>query len=362
MTITEKGKWYVLEKDYISPEGQMFRAGDVSQCDADNTLTSKTGKKGFINCRFLVHEWTKKDLCEGMAIAVEQKSGGKYVGNYMLTEPEDVQIQFMSVVTPKGEYKTYEHVNIEDATVRPATMEEIVIISNAMNEDLKKLTLDNEAEGSVLDKLFQHKEDMINPNTGWFVCTQDYNEEGQSFRVGAAYNLSTDGYKWFLIDNNGTEVEINPHILNTNFKPWTIKDVKFGDILAEEFLDGTQFIMVVEKLRELPWSYELSSICHIARDGEFVNAGRIHAFKNMHPATQEQEKLMHDAMEKNGFEIPQKPSDYEEVKKSPEFKKFAEKMDMAFCYAHYLSKDKMKDYAYNKALEFWLYLRDVFKK
>ena len=356
----EKGKWYVFEKDYISPEGQRFQEGYVSLCIADNILTTKWGKKASVSS-FVVHEWSQKDLSEGLAIVVETKTEEKIVGYYQQSAKDDTEITFMSLVTPEGEYKTNETINIENATIRPATIEEIALIDKAMEDNLKQFQLDTTSETNALARLFNHKTESINNNTGWFVCTKDFTSDEYSFTKDVTYeNKSNEEGVIALIDNNNEEVDVT-NVLNIYFKPWTVKDVKFGDILAEDFPDNSQFIMVVDKLKEEPWAYRLMSICYLTRNGEFIGTGNAHSFQNIHPATPEQKKLINEEMLKHNFFVPSESPDYDSIVKLPEFKVFATKVHDGFQYVETLNYTQKDEFAYNEALRYWVFLRDYFK-
>ena len=174
------------------------------------------------------------------------------------------------------------------AVLSPATKEQRDLLFQKMSEagyewDPKKLELRKIIENSL-------------KKGNWYVCIEDLSVGlGTDFNKGEVYYCSVDGCLKNEISKTSISIGENSYRC---FKPWSIKDAKPGDILAND-----HHILI---LKELGYSWASTGMpesvyayCGIKPDGTFELGKEHYCFCGtlyMHPATKEQQDLLEQKM------------------------------------------------------------------
>ena len=108
-----------------------------------------------------------------------------------------------------------------------------------------------------------------------------------------------------LKDTNGSRFQTNINELNCNYHLWNISDVKAGDILAADPIEGIEecsfsssFVAIYKERN----GEDFDSYCFVGFDGKFCKGTTGHSTDNIHPATKEQRETLFKAMRKAGYE------------------------------------------------------------
>ena len=128
----------------------------------------------------------------------------------------------------------------------------------------------------------------------WYQCTKDFFGKGVTFDKNTAYYCAKEGC---LQNEYGCHIAIVEDLYN-NFKLWTIKDARDGDVLV---YDGEIFMIKSYTL----WNKIVYYCCY---DGKILHKHSIYGswrredFDKVHPATKEQRELLFQKMEEAGYE------------------------------------------------------------
>jgi hypothetical protein len=101
---------------------------------------------------------------------------------------------------------------------------------------------------------------------------------------------------YYTVDNGS---DFNMYYVDKCWHLWTIQDVKNGDILSVEPVEGylSPFIAIYKE-RGLDF---FNSYCFIGFDGKFYEADAGHSIEKVHPATKEQRNTLMKAMADAGY-------------------------------------------------------------
>ena len=128
----------------------------------------------------------------------------------------------------------------------------------------------------------------------WYQCTKNFFGKGVTFDKNTAYYCAKEGC---LQDEYGCHIAIVKDLYD-NFKLWTIKDAKDGDILACR----NGWTCIFKRLNDNVFS----SHCFMDSAGWFCETGgQAHVLDNIincHPATKEQRELLFTKLKESGHE------------------------------------------------------------
>ena len=199
---------------------------------------------------------------------------------------------------------------ITDSTDR-RKIEEIDTLCNMYYTDSFPIIFEVEDEWKAIlnsENVEQKLADKVEPKLKiekdkWYVCIRDLDDNygTKAFDKGSIYYSTKD--ETLIPENSNIPFEIK-YCVNDYFRPWTIKDAKDGDVLAND-----HHILILKEL-VYDWSSNgtpnsVKAYCGIKPNGNFEIGKRNYCFcgtLHIHPATKEQRKLLFQKMREAGYE------------------------------------------------------------
>lgn len=148
---------------------------------------------------------------------------------------------------------------------------------------LKKKQAEEESEPQVTNKPTEHKFSVGD----WIYPIDEI--------LGCARIILEVSKYWYVTSEGVLDFEFED-----NWRPWTIKDAKCGDVIASPNKDTGDWIGI---FRRLEYEESMSVFCYVSRDGKFECSYYMCIDKdpnNCYPATKEQREVLFAKMEEAG--------------------------------------------------------------
>ncbi len=156
--------------------------------------------------------------------------------------------------------------------------------------------------------------DNVEPkfNVGnWYQCTKDFFGKGVTFDKDTAYYCAKEGC---LQNEYGCHIAIVKDLYD-NFKLWTIKDAKDGDILKED-----SCIFILQKLNDN--NTAAKTYCTLHDDGDFEDGSMLYFdVDSTKPATKEQRDILFTKMHEAGYEWDHEKKELKKIIDKKQIKK-----------------------------------------
>ena len=160
-------------------------------------------------------------------------------------------------------------------------------------------------EEIVNECIYSESVDKVEPKfheSNWYQCTKDFFGKGVTFDKNTTYYCAKEGC---LQNEYGCHIAIVKDLYD-NFKLWTIKDAKDGDVLALSYA-SQNYILIYKKLYEKNFETMMSVFCFycVEEDTYYDGTDSFHVMncgEIITPATKEQRDLLFAKMKDAGYE------------------------------------------------------------
>ena len=210
---------------------------------------------------------------------------------------------FASAPSKETLQKWFSKKDLEELVAKGFTISEFEVVGYKKVSDFEYIfTRDNIINRNYLEvsdiypeqEVFAPKVEPKFKVGNWYQCTKDFFGKGVTFDKNTAYYCAKEGC---LQDEYGCHIAIVKDLYD-NFKLWTIKDAKDGDILACR----NGWTCIFKRLNDNVFS----SHCFMDSAGWFCETGgQAHVLDNIincHPATKEQRELLFTKLKESGHE------------------------------------------------------------
>lgn len=254
----------------------------------------------------------------------EQKSKDRYTFNSIP--------RLLEMINPTGKAKAYCRKLIESLLLEGyITDAKIVegVLRGWNGEDIPMAVMDEQEpfdyeHANIQQKDFAPKIEPRFKVGNWYQCTKDFFGKGVTFDKNTAYYCAEEGC---LQNEYGCHIAIVKDLYD-NFKLWTIRDAKDGDVLFVENFDnigGCIFLFKgldswkfdAEGDRAIATGYCCISITESGNTDFGIQGPDCVEIKRVHPATKEQRDTLFAKMEESGYKWNAERKELEKIEQKP---------------------------------------------